>query len=160
MQLLLNENARLRGQIGQHVLGGQNAMIGEFNITVGEARWAKTLNGFNSSYENGTFLLVSLSVQNVGMPQRLFGIIGEYFGAIGTAEVAVIDNRGYEYPSFSKVPRRNSVIVWTVLPQMVNPRITMELVLAFDIPADAQVLRLGLRASRADEWTVLQLVVK
>ena len=137
-----------------------SATLGEFNITAQEAILIKALNSYNSSYENGSFLLVSLSIENIGKSQQLFGVAGEYFGAIGTAEIAVIDSKGYEYPPFSKVPLQTSTITWTVLPQMVGPKITKECAIAFDIPPDALDLRLGLRASKTDRWTTLKLPMK
>lgn len=137
-----------------------SATLGEFNITSEEAIWIKALDSYNSSYENGSFLLVSLSIENTGKSQRLFGVIGEYFGATGTAEIAVIDSKGYEYSPFSKVPLQTSTMKWTALPQMVGPKITKEWAIAFDIPPDALDLRLGLRASRTDRWTMLKLLIK
>lgn len=56
-----------------------SVVVGEFNVTVKEARWIKALNGYNSNYENGSFLLVSFSVENIGKSGRLFGVIGEDF---------------------------------------------------------------------------------
>ena len=126
-----------------------SVVIGEFNVTVKEATWGKALNNYNSSYKNGSFLLVSLSVENIGVSQRLFGVIGEYFGATGTAEIAVIDSKGIEYSSVC------SFHSYTCLPQMVGPKISNEWTIAFDVPLEAQDLRIGLRTSKMDAWTLL-----
>jgi len=134
-------------------------VVGEFNVTVKEARWIKDLNSYSSSYANGSFLLVSLSVENIGKSQRLFGVVGEYFGATGTAEIALIDSKSYEYSSFGEVPLPTSTIEWTVLPQMVGPKISKEWTIAFDIPPDAKDLQLGLRTSKTAAWTLLKITI-
>ena len=76
---------------------------------------------------------------------------------MGSAEVVVIDNEGFEYPSFYKVSLPDSRIKWTVLPQMLDPRMTREWTIAFDLPGDANGLHLGLRASKEKDWTTLKL---
>jgi len=137
-----------------------NTVVGEFNVTLTEARWVKTLNSYSSSYKNGSFLLVSLTVENIGTSQRLFGVVGEYFGATGTAEIAVIDSKGIKYSSFTNVPLPASTIKWIVLPQMVGPKISEAWTIVFDVPGEAQDLRAGLRASETDEWTLLKITIR
>jgi hypothetical protein len=43
---------------------------------------------------------------------------------------------------------------------MIEPKITKECSIAFDIPPDALDLRLGLRASKTDKWTFLEIPMK
>jgi len=143
------------------LISPNNAIIGGFNVTVKEAFYVKSLdNRYNSSYENGSFLLVTLSVCNIEKSPRLFGILGEYFGFEGTVEVALIDDRGYEYYSFNRVPLPTTTIKWYVLPQRIDPQLCKEITIAFDIPSNAKGLRLGLRAEKTSEWTLLEIPFK
>lgn len=137
-----------------------SCVVGDFNVTVIRAEWTTSLDGYTPERENGKYLLVNLSVENTGHSSRLFGVVGEYFGATGSAEVVVIDDEGYEYPSFRKVPLPGSEMDWTVLPQMVDPCITMEWTIAFDLPGDAAQPKLALHASKSDDWTMLKLDIR
>lgn len=134
-----------------------SCVVGDFKVTVTGANWIDTLHDYTPERENGRFLMVDLSVENIARSTQLFGVVGEYLGVTGAAEIAVIDGEGYEYPSFRGLPSPDSNIKWNMLPQMVGPRTTMEWTLAFDLPADAYDLQLGLRASKDEGWTMLKL---
>lgn len=166
--VLENENSRLKEEVShlEEELGVEEkpleplstfCLVGGFNVWFVDAEWAESLDGYVPKRAGGRFLLMTLIVENTGKSSRLFGVVGEYFGATGSAEVVVIDSERFEYPSFYKVPLHNSRIKWTVLPQMLDPRMTREWIIAFDLPGDANGLQLGLRASKGEDWTKLKL---
>lgn len=131
--------------------------VGGFNVTVLQAQWKDSLDGYDPERENGSFLLVTLTVENTAKESYLFGVIGEYFGVMGTVEVAIIDAESYAYPSFSKVPLPGSKITWTVLPQKIDPKMSKQWIIAFEVPKDAEDLKLGLRTAKDQPWTLLKL---
>lgn len=132
-------------------------VVGDFKVTVRGTEWFDTLHENKPEREGGRFLLVNLSVENTGKSSRLFGVVGEWFGVTGSAEIAVIDNEGYEYPQTGHWSSYDTEPKWTTLPQMVSTRTTMDWKIAFDLPPEAHELRLGLRASKDEGWTMLKL---
>lgn len=155
-----NQIADLQSQIEElekMVRGRTHTTIGGFNVTVLQAQWKRSLDIYDPERKNGLFLLVNLTVKNTAKESHLFGIVGEYFGVIGTAEVAIIDAESYAYSSFDKVPLPDSKVSWTVLPQKLDSKVRKQVIIAFEVSTEAEDLKLGLRTAKDQPWTLLEL---
>lgn len=100
VKILENEKSRLEEELKVEEttlnLLQKSCELGGFNVTLLGSKWAESLDGYDPERSGGRFLLVTLSVENIGKSSRLFGVAGEYFGATGSAEVMVIDSEGFE----------------------------------------------------------------